>query len=52
MNDDTINEWDSFKVIIPDNDYDEDDAVDELIAKREKRKRTHTARGIGLFGTM
>lgn len=44
-----VHEWTRHQVIIPDDDYDEDDELDALIEKNEKRNRERVVRG-GLFG--
>lgn len=38
-------EFKTQKLILPTDDYDEDDALDERIAKAELRKRKHINRG-------
>ena len=43
------NQWVRYQVIIPEDDYDEDDELDARIALSEKRKKEHINRG-GFFG--
>jgi hypothetical protein len=38
-------EFQTHKITLPIDDYDEDDALDERIAKVERRKRKHINRG-------
>lgn len=43
------NEWTRYQIVIPDDDYDEDDEMDERIAIAERKKRQHIDRG-SFFG--
>lgn len=49
MKEEFTNEWTRYQIVIPDDDYDEDDEIDERIAVAEKKKRQHIDRG-SFFG--
>lgn len=41
-------EWQRHQIILPQDEWDEDDEEDLRIAKAEKKKREHITRGVGL----
>jgi hypothetical protein len=43
-------EWTRYQIILPVDDYDEDDEIDELIEKQTKLKKTHVTRGNNIYG--
>jgi hypothetical protein len=44
-------EWTRHQLHLPTDDFDEDDELDERIARAARKKRDHVDKGNGLFGT-
>ncbi len=43
-------EWVRHQLILPDDDYDEDDEIDALIERNKRRNQNRVERGNGIFG--